>query len=117
LTHEPLSTNQSAASEFWLAVGGACRRRRLRRRDGQRRPSDKGYLGLAFVEYLQVLDVLVRRERIEKAGGTLVDYPPVLERLGVSATDWEKSVRLTSRRFSRELDISAKMFAEARRRG
>jgi len=41
----------------------------------------------------------------------------VLERLGVDATDWEKSVRLTSRRFGRELEILAKMFAEARRRG
>jgi len=34
-----------------------------------------------------------------------------------NTTDWEKSVRLTSRRFSREREISAKMFAEARRRG
>jgi len=76
----------------------------------------KGYLGLAFIEYLELLDGLIRRERIEQAGGTQLDYPPVLERLGVDATDWEKSVRLTSRRFSRELEISAKMFAEARRR-
>ena len=83
----------------------------------KRRASNKGYMELAFVEYLELLDSLIRRERIEKAGGTLVDYPQMLERLGVSATDWEKSVRLTSRRFSRELEISAKMFAEARRRG
>jgi len=53
----------------------------------------------------------------DKAGGTQVDYPPVLERLGVDATDWEKSVRVTSRRFARELDIMAMMFAEARQRG
>ena len=72
---------------------------------------------MAFAEYLELLDGLIRRERIEKAGGTLADYPSVLERLGVSATDWEKSVRLTSRRFSRELEISVQMFAEARRRG
>jgi len=68
-------------------------------------------------EYLEFLDGLIRRERLEQAGGTQVDYPPVLERLGVDATDWEKSVLLTSRRFSRELAISAMMFAEARQRG
>jgi len=44
------------------------------------------------------------------------DYPPVLARLGVSAVQWEKLVRMTSRRFTRELDLMAKMFAEARRR-
>jgi hypothetical protein len=35
----------------------------------------------------------------------------------VSAAQWEKLVRMTSRRFTRELDLMAKMFAEARRRG
>ena len=57
---------------------------------------------------------LIRREQIEQAGGTQAEYPSVLERLGVSASAWEHAVRLTSRRFSRELEISAKMFAEAR---
>jgi len=75
------------------------------------RPASKGYLDLAFAEYLELLDGLILRERIEKTGGTLVDYPPVLERLGVSATDWEKSVRLTSCRFSRELEIAATRLA------
>jgi len=83
----------------------------------RRRASDKGYLGISFVEYLELLDALVRRERIERAGGVSGDYPPVLARLGVSAAQWEKLVRLTSRRFTRELDLMAKMFAEARRRG
>jgi len=31
----------------------------------------------------------------------------VLERLGVSASQWEKLVRMTSRRFTRELDLVA----------
>jgi hypothetical protein len=38
-----------------------------------------------FREYLELLDVLIRRERIEKAGGASSDYPSVLERLGVTA--------------------------------
>jgi len=63
-----------------------------------------------------LLDDLVRRERIEKAGGTSTDFPPVLQRLGVTASQWEHAVTVTSRRFARELDIMAMMFAEARRR-
>ena len=59
----------------------------------------------------------VQRERNERAGGVSNDYPPVLARLGVTAAQWEKLVRMTSRRFTRELDLMAKMFAEARRRG
>jgi len=82
----------------------------------QRRPSNQGFLGISFVEYLELLDALIRRERIEAAGGTSNDYLPVLQRLGVTAAMWEEAVQVTSRRFARELDIMAMMFAEARRR-
>jgi len=82
----------------------------------RRRASNKGFLEISFVEQLELQDALVRRERIERAGGVSNDYSPVLARLGVSAVQWEKLVRMTSRRFTRELDLMAKMFAEARRR-
>jgi REP element-mobilizing transposase RayT len=82
----------------------------------RRRASNKGFLDVSFVEFLQLLDALVRRERIERSGGTSQDLPPVLERLGVTASQWEHAVTATSRRFARELDIMAMMFAEARRR-
>jgi len=72
-------------------------------------------LEISFVEQLELLDALVRRERIEQSGGTSSDIPPVLERLGVTASQWEHSVTVTSRRFARELDVMAMMFAEARR--
>jgi len=71
---------------------------------------------VAFAEYLEMLDGLIRRERIEQVGGTPADSPPVLKRKGVRAMDWEESVRLTSGRFGHELAIAAKMLAEARRR-
>jgi hypothetical protein len=60
-----------------------------------------------------------RLKTVRNGGGVRLlsnAYPPVLERLGVSAAQWEKLVRMTSRRFTRELDLMAKMFAEARRR-
>jgi len=41
----------------------------------------------------------------------------VLQRLGVTSAIWEQTVQVTSRRFARELDIMAMMFAEARQRG
>ena len=83
----------------------------------KRRASNQGFLGISFVEYLELLDALIRRERIEQEGGTSNDYPPVLQRLGVTAAMWEQAVQVTSRRFARELDIMAMMFAEARQRG
>jgi len=82
----------------------------------KRRASNKGFLEISFVEQLELLDNLVRRERIEQSGGTSSDIPPVLERLGVTTSQWEHAVTVTSRRFARELDIMAMMFAEARRR-
>jgi len=82
----------------------------------RRRASNKGFLDISFVEQLELLDALARRERIEQSGGTSSAFPPVLERLGVTASQWEHAVTVTSRRFARELDIMAMMFAEARRR-
>jgi hypothetical protein len=80
-----------------------------------RRPSDKGYLGVTFDEYLELLDEQLRRVLAERAGVVLNSAPPVLERLGISREAWEASIRLTSRRFARDLEVSAKMKAEARR--
>jgi len=82
----------------------------------RRRASNQGFLEISFVEQLELLDNLMRRERIEKANGTSTDIPPVLERLGVTASQWEHAVTMTSRRFARELHIMALMFAEAQRR-
>jgi len=50
----------------------------------RRRASNKGFLEISFVEQLELLDALVRRERIEQSGGTSSDIPSVLDRLGVT---------------------------------
>jgi hypothetical protein len=73
-------------------------------------------LGLRFAEYLDLLETIVRRERIEKDGGEWLEYPAVVERLGIEVEEWEHAVRLTSRRFTRELTIMAAMKEEARYR-
>lgn len=82
-----------------------------------RRASNKGYLELRLAEYLELLDAIARRERAESSGGELLEYPPLLQRLGIGVADWEHAVRVTSRRFMRELATMAAMQEEARRRG
>ena len=82
----------------------------------RRRASNKGYLNVRFVEFLELLDAVARRERAEREGRPIDSYLPVLERLGVSAAQWEETVQVTSRRFARELAIMEQMAEEARRR-
>lgn len=79
----------------------------------RRRASDKGYLELSFDEYLQVLDELIQRERAERTGWTEPQLPSVLERLGIDSAAWELAVQVTSRQFGRELEIAAKLAADA----
>ena len=81
-----------------------------------RRASNKGYLGVKFAEYVELLDAIVRRERAERDGGELLEYPSILKRVGIGLAQWEHAVRVTSRRFSRELAVMADMYEEARRR-
>ena len=75
-----------------------------------------GARGRGDAEYLELLDAIVRRERAEREGGERLVYPSVLERLGIGVSAWENAVRLTSRRFLRELETMADMVDEARRR-
>ena len=80
----------------------------------RRRPSNLGYLGLSLGEYLELLDGLMRREQAGRLSGTAGAEPSLAERLGIDPAEWETAVRLTSRRFARELETSAKMLAEGR---
>jgi hypothetical protein len=77
-----------------------------------RRASDKGYLEMTFDEYLELLERVIQRERtgrLEPVSSTAI------ERLGIDTAAWEQSLRLTSRKFGRELEISAQLAAEARK--
>ena len=58
----------------------------------------------------------IREPSGRRQGGVGEAHVSLIKRFGVSAAQWEKQVRMTSRRFTRELDLMAKMFAEARRR-
>lgn len=94
---------------------------RRRRSEREGRPFDSylpvlKWLGLSFAEYVELLEAITRRERVERDGGELREYRSVLQRLGIGQAEWEQAVRLTSRRFSRELQIMADRYEESRRR-
>jgi hypothetical protein len=57
------------------------------------RCSDKGFLTLSLVDYLQLLDWTARQVARGKQGVTPQAAPPVLQRLGMEATAWTELVR------------------------
>ena len=81
-----------------------------------RRPSDKGYLPITFDEFLVLFEQMLRRELAERRGEFAGGLPTILERLGIDGPTWEATLRLTSRRFSRELDRMIKIRATAPRK-
>ncbi|MFC1758892.1 hypothetical protein ACFL2H_09000, partial [Planctomycetota bacterium] len=53
-----------------------------------RRCSDKGFLPMTPVEYVELLDWTARQAASGKRGRTPDDLPPVLERLGIAGEMW-----------------------------
>ena len=64
------------------------------------RASDKGFLPMSQIEYIQLLDWTARVVVRGKAGATPTDAPNVLERLGLSEPEWTGLVRDFGRLFS-----------------
>ncbi len=52
------------------------------------RCSDKGFLAMSVLDYIELLDWTARQSRPDKSGETPQDLPPVVERLGLSAESW-----------------------------
>jgi hypothetical protein len=57
------------------------------------RASDKGFLPISALEYIELLDWTARQVVRGKSGATPADAPPILERLGVTVTEWSGLVR------------------------
>ncbi len=53
-----------------------------------KRCSDKGFLNMTSVEYLELLDWTARQIVPGKAGATSADVPPLLERVGLKSASW-----------------------------
>lgn len=85
--------------------------------EARRRLTDEGFLRLTLAEHREVVSSLAALELAEREGRRVDDrWPAVLQRLGISLADWEAALRVTRRRFARELDRAARRRAEARRR-
>jgi len=52
------------------------------------RCSEKGYLSMSVLDYVELLDWTARQSRSAPSGRTPRDMPPLLKRLGLSASAW-----------------------------
>ncbi|MCG8652093.1 MAG: hypothetical protein MI861_19800 [Pirellulales bacterium] len=53
-----------------------------------KRCSDKGFLGIDFASYLELLDWTARQSVLGKRGTTPQETPPILQRLGMGSSSW-----------------------------
>lgn len=56
--------------------------------EGNKRCSDKGFLRLSSLDYLQLLDLTARLNKSGSRGATPADLPPLLKRLGLEVDTW-----------------------------
>ena len=92
-------------------------RRARRLSDPDRRASDRGFLPLAWPQYLQLLDWTGRQARGDKRGVIPAELAPILERLYVSSETWVDMVVNFGRWFGRAAGRAESLAAEATRRG
>lgn len=79
----------------------------------RRRCSDKGFLPLSSLDYLQLLDLTARLHRSDKIGYSPRGLAPVLERLGIELEDWRTLTKDFGRMFS-QVAGKAQSIAESR---
>jgi hypothetical protein len=65
-----------------------------------RRCSNKGFLPIGSLDYLQLLDLTARLQRDDKVGFSPSELEPLLERLGIEVSEWKKLTTDFGRMFS-----------------
>ena len=65
-----------------------------------KRCSDKGFISMSTLDYLELLDATARIMRADKAGATSMDLPPIFERLKLDVMNWKLLVKDFGRVFS-----------------
>jgi len=66
----------------------------------RQRCSDKGFLSMSIVDYLELLDASARMVRPDKNGYTPTDVPPIFERLRLDPDYWRMQIKDFGRLFS-----------------
>lgn len=69
-------------------------------KEGNKRCSDKGFLRLSSLDYLQLLDLTARLNKAGSRGSTPTDLPPLLKRLGLDVETWSGLTKDFGRIFS-----------------
>jgi hypothetical protein len=69
-------------------------------KEGSKRCSDKGFLPLSSLDYLQLLDLTARLNKTGSRGATPEELPPLLERLGLDVESWRGLTKDFGRMFS-----------------
>ncbi|MFO0902706.1 MAG: hypothetical protein U0939_06885 [Pirellulales bacterium] len=82
----------------------------------RRRASNKGYLPMDEVKYLQLLDAMGREQVDGKRGAIPATLPPILERLKFDPALWSVEATLAYRRFARIAVQCAQQKAERQSR-
>jgi hypothetical protein len=82
-----------------------------------RRASDKGFLQISLVAYLQLLDWTGREIRRGKRGSIPHQLAPILTRLGLDSTRWCDLILKFGRSFKRAVGTAQALQEEAERRG
>ena len=62
--------------------------------------SDKGFLSMSTLDYLELLDASARMVRPDKNGYTPTDVPPIFERLRLDPDYWRMQIKDFGRLFS-----------------
>jgi hypothetical protein len=83
----------------------------------RKRASDRGYLPMSLVKYLQLLDWTGREVRADKRGSIPDDLAPILERLQIKSEKWIDLVINFGRSFATAVGLPQSLAAEAARRG
>jgi len=65
-----------------------------------KRCSDKGFLSMSTLDYLELLDETARITRAVKASATTMDLPPIFERVKLDVGNWKLLVKDFGRLFS-----------------
>lgn len=65
-----------------------------------KRCSNKGFLPISSLDYLQLLDLTARLQRADKVGFSPSELEPVMERLGIEMSEWKRLTTDFGRMFS-----------------
>ncbi len=66
----------------------------------RQRCSDKGFLSMSTMDYLELLDASSRMIRLDKSGYTPADVPPIFERLKLDPDFWRLQIKDFGRLFA-----------------